>query len=80
MSCGIQESLLVVESCLSLTLCVLFVCLGVRDLSLLLFGQLDLVDWPGLSWCDTKAELSLVLDLSNTIIVSCVSSLQSIFI
>jgi hypothetical protein len=79
-SCGIQESLLVVERCPSLTVRILFVCLGVRDLSLLLFGQLDLVNGLRLSWCDTKAELSLVLDLSNAIIVPCISSLQSVVI
>ena len=79
-SCSIEESLLVVKIRLSHALRIRLVCLGFCDLSLLLFGQLDLVHWPGVSWRDTKAELSLVLDFADAIIVSSISSLQSILI
>ena len=79
-SCSIKESLLVIKIRLNNALCIWYECLSFCNLSLLLFGQLDLVHWPGVSWCDTKAKLSLVLDFADTIVISCISSLQSILV
>ena len=79
-SCGIQESLLVVEVWLAHAFCIWCVCLGLCNLGFFLFGQLNLVHWLRISWCNTKAELSLVLDFSNTIIVSSIPSFKSGFI